>query len=248
MLNILGMERAARGNLLPIDCVGVGDSMLAPAYHGPERRHAGSLAQRRMAQMLDAIDYGMLLLSDHQRLLHVNTAARRDLDDTHPLQLQGGQLQTRLPEELPTLQAAMKDAGTRGLRRLLRLGGEDGAATVAVVPLAPLGADQRCAVLLVLGKRRMCEELTVDWFARAHHLTRAETQVLKLLTQDLTPQEVAQQLGVGLATVRSQIGAIRSKTGSDSIRSLVRQVAVLPPLVGALGLSTWRGPDLPQRR
>jgi ribosomal protein S19 len=39
---------------------------------------------------------------------------------------------------------------------------------------------------------------------------------------------------VALSTIRSQLGAIRAKTGAASIRTLVRQVAVLPPLVGAL--------------
>jgi hypothetical protein len=34
--------------------------------------------------------------------------------------------------------------------------------------------------------------------------------------------------------VRSQIGSIRTKTGANGIRELVRQVAVLPPLVNAL--------------
>lgn len=203
-------------------------------YRGPERRSAGSLALRRMAQMLDAIDYGMLLLSDQQQLLHVNVAARRDLDEFHPLQLLGGEVRSRVPQDVAVLHSALQDAAMRGLRRLLRLGEGDESVAVAVVPLAPLGADQRRAVLLVLGKRRMCEELTVDWFARSHRLTPAETQVLKLLTQDLSPQEIAARLGVGLATVRSQIGSIRTKTGTDSIRSLVRQVAVLPPLVGAL--------------
>ena len=33
---------------------------------------------------------------------------------------------------------------------------------------------------------------------------------------------------------RTQIGAIRVKTGTNSIRDLVRRVALLPPLVGAL--------------
>jgi hypothetical protein len=37
-----------------------------------------------------------------------------------------------------------------------------------------------------------------------------------------------------VSTVRTQIGSIRAKTGANSIRELVRQVAVLPPLVGAL--------------
>jgi hypothetical protein len=39
---------------------------------------------------------------------------------------------------------------------------------------------------------------------------------------------------VAVSTVRTQIGSIRAKTGAGSIRELVRQVAVLPPLVGAL--------------
>jgi hypothetical protein len=34
--------------------------------------------------------------------------------------------------------------------------------------------------------------------------------------------------------VRSQIGSVRQKTGSSSIRALVRQVAVLPPVKGVL--------------
>lgn len=213
------------------------EAFAAPALHGyrgPERRIASELALRRMAQMLDAIDYGMLLVSDDRRLLHANVAARRDLDNQHPLQVLGGSVETLQATDASALHAALQDAAARGLRRLLRLGTGARATAVAVVPLPPLGTDQRRAVLLVLGKRRMCEELTVDWYARSHHLTPAETQVLKRLTQDLSPQQIAEATGVGLATVRSQISSIRTKTGSESIRALVRQVAVLPPLVGAL--------------
>ena len=46
--------------------------------------------------------------------------------------------------------------------------------------------------------------------------------------------EIAKQLGVAVSTVRSQIGSMRLKTAADSIRDLVRQVAVLPPVKGAL--------------
>jgi len=41
--------------------------------------------------------------------------------------------------------------------------------------------------------------------------------------------------------VRTQIGSIRAKTGAASIAELVRQVAVLPPLVGALR-GQWGAP------
>ena len=48
------------------------------------------------------------------------------------------------------------------------------------------------------------------------------------------PGEIASGLGVAVSTVRTQIGNLRLKTGAGSIRALVRQVAVLPPLVSVL--------------
>jgi hypothetical protein len=60
---------------------------------GPERRGAASLQHRRMAQMLDTLDYGMLLIGENLDVSHINKAARRDMDDHHPLQWVGGQLQ-----------------------------------------------------------------------------------------------------------------------------------------------------------
>jgi len=48
------------------------------------------------------------------------------------------------------------------------------------------------------------------------------------------PAEIASRAGVKIATVRTQIGTARAKTGARSIRELVSMVAVLPPLVGAL--------------
>ncbi|MBI5259379.1 MAG: helix-turn-helix transcriptional regulator [Burkholderiales bacterium] len=187
-----------------------------------------------MAQMVDEVDYGMLLLNDDGRVAHFNRAARRDLDEQHPLQLHGGELRARLPQDTLALRDALAGASQRGLRRLLRLGEGSERTTVAVVPLPPLPGQARHGVVLVLAKRQVCEELTVDWFARAHSLTMAETAVVKGLCADLTPQEIAKRQGVGLATIRTQIGSIRAKTGSASIRALVRQVAMLPPLVSAL--------------
>ena len=110
------------------------------------------------------------------------------------------------------------------LRRLLQLGDAQLRVSVAVVPLPALGADDQPGAAVLLGKRQVCEELTVEWFARAHGLTMAETTVIKGLCADLTPNEIAARQGVGLATIRTQIGSIRAKTGAGSIAELVRQV------------------------
>jgi DNA-binding CsgD family transcriptional regulator len=203
-------------------------------YAGPERRSAASQEHRRMAQMLDALDYGMLLVSGEGRVAHINKAARRDLDARHPLQLVGAELRTRHAHDVVTLRDALAGAAHRNLRRLLRLGDESDRSTLAVVPLPTLGRETEHAVLLVLGKRQVCEVLTVDWYARSHGLTLAETAVIKGLCADLSPQEIATRQGVGLATIRTQIGSIRHKTGLGSIKALVREVAMLPPLVSAL--------------
>jgi DNA-binding CsgD family transcriptional regulator len=204
-------------------------------YRGPERRaQAAQTATGTpwLAMMLDEIDYGMLLLGEAGAVLHANHAARAELDDEHPLQLRDGELLARRPPDAALLQDALQ-AARRGLRRLLTLGAPQ-AASIAVVPLAArLGAPPQ-ATLLLLGKRRVCERLSVQCFARCHSLTATETRVLEALCQGLDPRDVASLHGVGLATVRTQIGAIRAKTGAQSIRELVRRVAVLPPMVSSL--------------
>ena len=184
--------------------------------------------------MLDEIDYGVLLLGSDAQVLHINHAARCDLDALHPLQLLGRQLRARDAADVVRLHDALQAATQRGLRRLLMLGQDAHRLALAIVPLRSGGADGQVATQLSMGKRQVCGGLGLQWFARSHELTLAETRVLEALCEGLQPNEIAARHGVGIATIRSQIGNIRSKTRSDSIGALVRQVAVLPPLVGAL--------------
>jgi DNA-binding CsgD family transcriptional regulator len=184
--------------------------------------------------MLDEIDYGVLLLGSDAQVLHINHAARCELDAQHPLQLLGRQLRTRDAGDVVRLHDALHAATQRGLRRLLMLGQDGHRVAVAVVPLRSGRPGSQAATQLSMGKRQMCGGLGVQWFARSHGLTLAETRVLEALSEGLQPNDIAVRHGVGISTIRSQIGSIRSKTRSDSIGALVRQVAVLPPLVGVL--------------
>jgi DNA-binding CsgD family transcriptional regulator len=87
----------------------------------------------------------------------------------------------------------------------------------------------------------------VQSFALAHRLTPAETGVLQGLCGGRSPLEIAHAQCVAISTVRTQISSIRAKTGADSIRDLVQQVATLPPLVSALRQSRCARPvGLPQ--
>jgi DNA-binding CsgD family transcriptional regulator len=88
--------------------------------------------------------------------------------------------------------------------------------------------------LLVLGKRRVCSDLPVYWYARSHNLTQAETTVLQALCKGKSPGDIASDHDVAISTVRTQLAAIRAKTHMQSLRELVNEVACLPPLVHAL--------------
>ncbi len=188
-----------------------------------------------LARMLDEIDYGMLLVAADGQVLYLNHCARHELDGQHPLQLLGRTLRAGRPQDVAPLFDALA-AAQRGLRRLVTLGAGEQRVGVSVVPL-PAAAEpggRGPLTLLVLGKRSVCEQLSVRGFARSVALTPAETRVLELLCNGVKPTAIAREQGVAVSTVRTQIGSIRGKTGAASIRDLVRQVAVLPPLVGAL--------------
>jgi DNA-binding CsgD family transcriptional regulator len=195
-------------------------------------------ALRWFAATLDEIDYGMLLLSDEVRVMHVNHAARTELDAAHPLQLLGRELRARRPQDVLPLADALHAAARRGLRKLLALGDGAHRISVSVVPLSRPDDADGPVTLLMLGKRRVCEVLSAQGFAKSHGLTAAEARVLTALCRGTPPLAIAAEVGVAISTVRTQIGNIRLKTGATSIRALVQQVAALPPLMGVLREAT----------
>jgi DNA-binding CsgD family transcriptional regulator len=214
----------------------------APQYLGPERRRTRGNPSDWLVPMLDEIDYGMLVINEQGQVAFQNHAARLELDGQHPLQLQGRTLQAQRPQDTASLHDALA-AARRGLRRLLTLGEGLCRVSLSVVPLREVIGPGASFTLLLLGKRQVCEKLSVQGFARSVKLTAAETRVLEQLCGGVSPADIAAQAGVQVCTVRTQIGSIRAKTGAASIRELVQQVAVLPPLVGALrhGMGAMHG-------
>lgn len=203
-----------------------------PRYGVPERRRANSLSSHWLGLVLEELDYGLLMLNAGGRVLHCNRAARRGLDADHPLEIFEQQLRAVDPRDALPLAEALRGAERDGRRCLLRLG--EGAAKANVV-VVPLNRDvDQAAVLLVLERRQLCGELAAQWFALRHGLTPTETEVLKALSAGSRPNDVAERQGVAISTVRTQIQSIRAKSGADSIGELLRQLAVLPPLMSAL--------------
>jgi DNA-binding CsgD family transcriptional regulator len=208
---------------------------------GGLRSHAG---EGWLSCILDQIDYGIVLVDAASRALHANRAGRQALDSGWPLQVREGCLDAARPADAAPWRKALDMAAKRGLRTLLTLGDETRRIGVAIVPVSAPEEGGRAATLVVVGRHSVCESLSVQWFARCHGLTQAEGQVLDLLCRGEAPGDVARTQGVAVSTVRSQIGSIRAKTGASSIGALVRQVALLPPMVSALQASDGRRASL----
>jgi DNA-binding CsgD family transcriptional regulator len=206
------------------------------AIDAPRGGGSTGAVARCLALALDEIDYGLLLLDDGGCVVHANHAARHELAGADPLQLIGHELHARTAGDGAQLSEALAGA-RRGLRRLVTLGATARRLSVAVIPLVSASGDGEQATLVVLGRQQLCGHLAVQCYARSHGLTPAESRVLEALCDGLDPRAVAELHGVGLATVRTQIGHIRAKTGAASIRDLVRQVSVLPPMVSTLRLA-----------
>ena len=211
----------------------IGRPAIAPRHPGATASPAAPAIGHWLAAALDELDYGIVLLLDDMHVSHINDAAAAELDDEHPLSIVDGRLGGRSARDTALLNEAVTAAAARGIRRLLTLGEDSRRNSVSVVPLDAADAGPR-AVLVVLEKRAVCESLSVHGFARSCGLTGAETRVLVALCSGSPPSQTAEELGVAVSTVRSQIGSIRQKTGAASIRALVRQVAVLPPVMGVL--------------
>lgn len=181
--------------------------------------------------ILDEIDYPVLLVDEELHLQHGNRIARSLLARRESLMLEAGLLQLRCEVQQVQLRRAVDAAVQRGRRSLIAPRSERGSQpSLAVLPAGP---SSRLA-LVILAKPALCQGLTLQAYAREHGLTEGEREVLGALCAGRSPEEIAQQRQVALSTVRTQIGAIRAKTGARDIGALVRSMAVLPPLVHAL--------------
>lgn len=206
------------------------------------RLPAFGFAPTTMARMLDAVDYGVALCDRVGRTRFINAVARRDCTGSHPLAWDGSALKAHRPEDARALADAVDAACRKGLQRMLILG--RGGERTAAVSVVSIEADDPCAriagshwdaptgwAMLILGKSRLCDTLSIDAFARAYRITDAECRVLRLLCGGEKPRSIARRHGVSECTVRTQIGVMRGKLGAPNMGALVRMVSALRPLL-----------------
>jgi DNA-binding CsgD family transcriptional regulator len=203
----------------------------APAAPAHGRAEPAATISQLLMRVLDQLDYGVMLLDDGGQVRFANRAALRECAATRVLRIADGQLRAHHERDQHSLMRAL--AGSRtGRRSLVTFApAQEPLRALAVVPV-PDSTD--ATALVVFGRRQVCEPLSVEFYAREHRLTAAETSVLRGLADGLRPAQIAREAGVAMSTVRTQITSIRLKTGARSIGDLVRLVTVLPPIVPVL--------------
>lgn len=188
-----------------------------------------------LGMVIDQIDQGLALLGADGRVRLANQAFRRACAGSRVVSLD--QQRLRVPgEQRDNLLRALQQAQL-GRRTLLDLHAGEHRLWLATVPLGGSVATPACPVLVVLGRRQLCEQVSLALFAGSHHLTSAEASVLTHVSRGLCPEEIARCSQVAVSTVRTQISSIRQKTGTSSVGELVRVLAALPPLPPVMSLA-----------
>jgi DNA-binding CsgD family transcriptional regulator len=197
-----------------------------------------------LACALDEIACAVLIVDGRGHLQHANLAGQALLQRGQALALHDHALTAKDLADAPKLGDALAKA-LKGKRSMITLGAQQ-QSTVAVVPLdrhsdrsPAASASSEPRIALIFSRTGMCEALMMSFFARAYSLTRAEEQVLSLLCVGHTAPEMAQQLRVGEATVRTHIRSICQKTHSNGIREVTKRLALLPPLMAAVMPGTF---------
>lgn len=186
-----------------------------------------------LMRVLDEVDYGLIVIDSQGLIRHANHLARHEMTTGRLIASRARTLLGSNSDLSVQIQAALEQA-LRGQRRLVLLKSGSHELSLACVPLChPLEFDEP-TVLVLLSRQNASKNLALGMFARSHHLSPSEEAVLLALCRGLTIPEIARGHCVAESTVRSQIKALREKTGCSSIRGMMQRVHSLPPVMPAL--------------
>ena len=199
-----------------------------------EAVHIGLGPERPMTRsVLERIDYGVWLLDGKGRILLANRSALMACRSDGPFVVEDNQLTVRNSSCQPAFREALRGAAL-GLRKMVRLGASAAHCVATVQPHIEPDQQHPAQVVVMLGRRSACEPLSVEMFGRAMGMTGAECTLLLGLCEGLSPTQLAQRQSVALCTVRTQLLSIRAKTRARSLRELIQQLSLLPPVMPLL--------------
>ena len=187
-----------------------------------------------LAQAVDGLRAGVILVDSEGRVLHANAAAHVLLGEGRVLRVSRGRLvsgDARADSDLRIIFAAAargdSAVGTKGIP----LSAATDLAEPYVIHVLPLAAGRRAAMCHAATAAVFVHRATLEAFsppaamAETFKLTMTELRVLFAIVEVGGVPEVAQVLGIAPSTVRTHLGRVYEKTGVARQADLVKLVA-----------------------
>jgi DNA-binding CsgD family transcriptional regulator/PAS domain-containing protein len=196
----------------------------------------GSLRERAaLAAVLDRLPIGVVLLDARQRAVMVNRSAQRIAGLDEGLRIDGTGLHARDPKQQALLRKLIAHAiesgseggiGERSFLSLPRASGRRPLVLMATSLLDPGIAGARCDVAACVfvsdpNAREVCGTEVLELL---YNLTGAEAELVALLAEGRSLEEIADARRVTMNTVRSQLKQVFSKTATSRQGELLQLV------------------------
>ena len=191
---------------------------------------------------LDCLSSGVILLDGQGRTIFLNRAAERLLRHRDGLAVEHGCLTAASPQERDALRLLVAQAAQTAAGESLRPGGALAISrpsmrrpySVLVTPLgrrhtSPHGPEAAVAVFVADPEERCYNEIGA--LVRLFRLTPAEARLAAGIATGAPLAEVADALGIGRETARTQLRSVFSKTGTTRQAELVRIITRACPLL-----------------
>ncbi len=189
-----------------------------------------ALAKASFEAVLDKLSAPILIVEAGPRLLHANPAALRLLNARDVLHVRNGVLAAHDAEASAALASAVSQAAFGPAGGEIPVSGCSGA--VAVLHVVPLPISHgawagggRAAVFVARPSRTAAPPGAS--MRALFGLTAREARVFACVAAGLTVAEAAQELGIGLATVKTHLLRIYQKTGVHRREELMQMAAAL---------------------
>ncbi|MBN9332788.1 helix-turn-helix transcriptional regulator [Devosia sp.] len=197
---------------------------------------ARSIAARQFSAVLDGLTAPIAVVGTDLDLKYANPALNGVLTlSERNLDLVDGQLRLRFAPAQKMLTAALRQAETAGyLPGAAAFGLPIGASTDSVrslhiLPLPPSAADGPLFAI-VLAPLSLALESAGPMVASVFGLTRAEQRVFEEIAAGQSVEQVADQLGVAISTVRTHLLRLFAKTETSRQAELVTLAASFLPM------------------
>jgi DNA-binding CsgD family transcriptional regulator len=189
--------------------------------------------------LLDRLPYGVVLLSADTRVVLINQYAKTVVDQTDGLTIRHRELHSCSWDSNKRLQMLIHGAVATSRRSALHSGGAVRLVRpsgrrpfrVLITPIhraafSPL-VPESAAVVFIVDPDGQCGT-PVQMLTELFALSRAEGRLAALLLEGRSLRQAAEELGVSLNTVRTQLKKLFEKTGSNRQGALIRTLLLSP--------------------